>query len=161
MTHLKKDTLTMTRLLSFYAPLIAIAFSAALPAQAQTQSDTSSCQAFSNYGGIVADFILPMSLRSFADMNSGKDQQIVQQFISKVDRELRPADKQVFDRLGEQNSILFEEASTDLAINMVLDGHATSREGVTSIMKQECLKAGSNRIIEFQRQSYQTESQSR
>ena len=91
MTHLKKDTVFMPRLSSFmprlsslHAILIAMAFSAALPSQAQTQSDTSSCQAFSNYGGIVADFILPMSLRSFAALNSGKDQQIAQQFISKV-----------------------------------------------------------------------------
>lgn len=151
----------MARLSSLYATLTAIAFSAALPSQAQTQIDTSSCQAFSNYGGIVADFILPMSLRNFADMNSGKNQQIVQQFISKVDRELRPADKQIFDRLGEQNSILFEEAATDLAINMVLDGHAASREGIANLMKQECLKAGTNRILKFQRQSYQTEPQSR
>lgn len=151
----------MARLSSFYAILTAIFLSTALPAHAQTQNDASSCQAFSNYGGIVADFILPMSLRSFAAMNSGKDQQIVQQFISKVDRELRPTDKQIFDRLGEQNSILFEEAATDLAINIVLDGHAASRQDAINIMKQECLKAGSNRIIEFQRQSYQSESQSR
>ena len=168
MTHLKKDTVFMPRLSSFmprlsslHAILIAMAFSATLPSQAQTQNDASSCQAFSNYGGIVADFILPMSLRSFAALNSGKDQQIAQQFISKVDRELRPADEQVFDRLGEQNSVLFEEAATDLAINMVLEGHAASRQEVTNVMKQECLKAGTNRIIEFQRQSYQTESQSR
>ena len=151
----------MARLSSFYVTLTAIALSVTLPAHAQTQSDASSCQAFSNYGGIVADFILPMSLRSFAAMNSGKDQQIVQQFVSKVDRELRPIDKQIFDRLGEENSILFEEAATDLAINIVLDAHASNRQGVNSIMKQECLKAGANRIIEFQRQSYQTETQSR
>lgn len=159
----------MARLSPLYALLTAVALSASVPSQAQqrtqpqaqAQGDRANCQAFANFGGIVADYILPISLRDFAAMNSGKDQQKVQQFMSKVDRELTAADKQTFDRLGEDNAVIFEEAATDFAINLVLDGHGANRQNITAIMQQECTQVTSRRILDIQRQSYQTEPQTR
>lgn len=153
----------MARLLpSLFALMTVTALSVATPTQAQTQPNNSaSCQAFSNLGGIVADYILPMSLRDFAAMNGGKAPQKVQAFVAKIDRELSPNDKQAFLRLGQDGAAIFEEAATEFAINLVLDGHATNRQEVSNIMRQECTQATPQQIINIQRQSYQTEPQTR
>ena len=47
------------------------------------------------------------------------------------------------------------------AINLVLDGHATNPQEVSNIMRQECTQATPQQIINIQRQSYQTEPQTR
>ena len=159
----------MARLSPLYTLMTVAALSLSTPLHAQSrtqvqapsQNNAASCQAFANLGGIVADFILPMSLRDFAAMNGGQAPQRVQAFVSKIDRELNPNDKQAFSRLGQENSAMLEEAATEFAIDLVLDGHASSRQGVRSIMSQECTQVTAQQIIEIQRQSHQTNAQTR
>ena len=148
---------------SLYALMTAAALTFSAPLQAQTsaqpQNNAVSCQAFANLGGIVADYILPMSLRDFAAMNAGQAPHKVQEFVAKIERELSANDRQAFSRLGQGNAELFEESATEFAINLVLDGHAPDRQTATSIMRQECTQATPQRIIDIQRQAYQSESQ--
>ncbi|MEP6343253.1 MAG: hypothetical protein ABJ275_08055 [Maricaulaceae bacterium] len=150
---------------SFFAlmALASLGLSAPLQAQVQPQAhpqnDAATCLAFANLGGIVADYILPISLRDYAAMNSGKDPQRVQGLVNKIDRELSQTDKQAFSRHGPNNSALLEEASTELAINLVLDGHASNPQGISSFMLQDCRQATPSRIIEIQGQAHQDQSQ--
>ena len=92
-------------------------------------------------------------------MNSGQAPHKIQEFVAKIERELNPNDKQTFQRLGQGNSELFEEAATEFAINLVLDGHVSDRQLAISIMRQECTQATPQRIIDIHRQAHQEANQ--
>ena len=149
----------MAKFSPLYAMLIA-ATSLSLAAPSQAQSSTQTCQAFGNFGGILTRHILPLSVKDFADMNSGKNPRLVQVAVAKLEQGLTASDKQAISRLGEENGALFEEAASDLAMNIVLTGSASTSQATAAIMRQECQNLGVSQIIEIQRATYQSQGQS-
>lgn len=144
----------MVKHASLLALIAAISFGATAPASAQ--SDTQVCQAFGNFGGIVTDYILPLSVKDFASMNSGQNQSLIQGIMTKIDRELNQADKQAFNQVGDESAALLEEAAADFAIDLTLSGQVHDRQSAVNIMRQECLTTTPRRIVEIQRSSYQS-----
>ena len=128
-------------------------------APASAQSDVELCQAFVNFGGIITGYILPLTVKDFADMNSGKNSQLVQGVIVKLDRELTARNKQVLNQLGQENTPLFEEAASDFAIDLALSAQVSDSRSAAQFMQQECMAIGARQILEIQRATYQQAGQ--
>lgn len=149
--------LNMVKRVSLLALLTAISLGVTAPATAQ--SDTQVCQAFGNFGGIVTDYILPLSVKDFASMNAGKNQSLAQGIVAKIDRELTQADKQALTQIGDENAALLEEAAADFAMDLTLTAQVQDRHAAANIMRQECLRTTPRRIVEIQRSSYQNQGE--
>lgn len=140
--------------------LAALSIGMASPATAQTSSaDQENCRAFAHFGGIVAAYILPLSVKDFADLNAGKNQRLIDGAIAKIERELTTRDKSALTRLGNENSALFEEAASDFAMNAVLAGIGGTRQEIVNTMYQECTATGTEAILQFQRAAIQEQQQ--
>ena len=122
-------------------------------AQSST-SNPAACQAFANIGGVISSHILPMSVKDFAAMNSGRDTSLIEAAVSKLNREMNASDKRALEALGTQNKSLFEEAAVNLAIEIVLSGEGPSPSQVANIMRQDCQSFGANEIINYQKSIY-------
>ena len=133
--------------------LLALTATGSVAAQSST-SNPAACPAFANIGGIISSHILPMSVKDFAAMNSGKDASLIEAAISKLNREMSASDKLALEALGPQNRSLFEEAAVNLAIEVVLSGEGPSPSQVANIMRQDCQSFGANEIINFQKSIY-------
>jgi len=122
-----------------------------------SKSNLAACQAFADIGGIISSHILPMSVKDFAAMNSGRNTSLIEATISRLNREMSPSNKQALEALGAENKSLFEEAAVNLTIEIVLSGEGGTPNQVANIMRQECQSFGANEIINFQKSTYENQ----
>ena len=135
------------------ATLLSVSVTGSVSAQT-SGTNPAACNAFASVGAVISNYILPMSVKDFAAMNSGKNTALIDGAIAKLDSDLSPSDKGALEALGVENRGLFEEAAVNLAIDVVLSGEASSAAAVANIMRQECQSFGAGKIIEFQKSIY-------
>jgi hypothetical protein len=117
--------------------------------------DDVSCSAYAGVGKTVADFMLPLRVQDLINMLTGKDAKLVQQLTETMTSELSPEEIASFASLGQQDSEVLGELAGQTAIQLLMQGQATSSEGVKSIMANQCKQVGTANLISRMKQAKQ------
>ena len=129
-----------------------VAALSATPAVAQTGNSDPLCTIYSKMGEVLVETMLPRTMQEFVDATTGKNPAIMNEFTDSILTRLTAEEMAVL-AANEADAGLIGEASGQVAIQILMNGQASSARQVGMIMNEACVSVGSNTIIENQRRA--------
>jgi len=128
--------------------IVLLTFSGSLKA-----NDEAICNAYGKLGETVASFMLPLTLQQMVNMNSGKDAELMSDFIKKMTDTMSGTEMLALADLGDDAAELLGEFGGQNAITLLMGGQATSSNEIRALMKQQCLQAGPEALVNRMRKA--------
>ncbi|NNE59042.1 MAG: hypothetical protein HKN36_13125 [Hellea sp.] len=120
------------------------ALALAVPAQAQQDA---SCNVYSEVGGAMADFMLPLSLKQVSDLLAGRDQVLASQMGESIVQKMPPSVLETYANMPQEDAAILGEAAGLLAIDLIVSGRTSDGAEIRNFLTLGCNQAGSAQII--------------
>jgi len=125
----------------------AIAAGAALTLAIPAQAADNTCGVYSELGGSMVDFMLPMTLQQVVDLTSGKNDALAEQMGMKMISNLSEDEIMTLGTMNETDAGLISEAAGMVAIELLMTGQATTSAEIRNYMLLTCNQVGASQII--------------
>jgi len=120
---------------------------------AHAQSDKNICSIYGSIGESMVDFMLPLTLKNFIELNTGGNPELEQELTSALESSLSVSDARSFVKLNEEEQTLLGEAAGGTAVTLLMSGHAADAKAIKTFMQKNCEKHGYKTIIAQQKKA--------
>ncbi len=136
------------RLAAITLALFSLSF--ASPVYASDNADKANCEVYSKIGGVMVEFMLPLTMQEFVDMMTGKEPKLMEDMTSALIKGLDGDSLSTMLRLGDESHFV-GEAAGEVGVGLLMEGRASSAADVRRIMMNDCQEIGFRRIIDNQK----------
>lgn len=126
------------------------------PAQAATSEDT--CALYARIGGTMSDFMMPLTVKNFVEMMSGKDNALMAEMTSSLITGIGPDHLATMMTLKGDESELIGQAAGTVMMELLMTGAATTPAEIETNMRQTCNSIGAKTLIANQRAAVAAQS---
>ena len=113
------------------------------------------CNVYGSAGKLVSDFMLPLTVQELINMLTGKDNDLLKELTQTMTSGLSADELAAFASLGAEDSEVLGELAGQTAIQLLMQGQATSSNEVKAIMVNQCNQIGTANLISRMKQAKQ------